>query len=113
MKEVTVDLKWWVFDQNNSGGYFIQNEDVDHYVAIQALDALHAMQRADNIFEDNSEYCECCGQRWYYWVEDGEGTIVPEIYGTPYTETKSSYYVQNMILHYADGTKEKYTFKDK
>ncbi len=112
MKEVNVDLKWWVFDQNNSGGYFIQNEDVDHYVAIQALDAKHAMQRAEDIFEDYSESCECCGSRWYSWVDDSDGTDIPEVYGTPYTATKKSYYRENMILHYIDGTKEKYVFAD-
>lgn len=112
MKEVNVGLKWWVFDQNNSGGYFIQNEDVDHYVAIQALNAKHAMQRAEDILENYSESCECCGSRWYYWIDDSDGTTIPEIYGTPYTETKKSYYRENMIVHYIDGTKEKYVFAD-
>lgn len=112
MKEVNVSLKWWVFDQNNSGGYFIQNEDVDHYVAVQAVEVQHAKQRAYEIFEDYSDYCECCGERWCVWMDEDDGYPVPHIYEKPYTETKKSYYRENMILHYIDGTKEKYVFAD-
>lgn len=107
-----VKLKWWVFDQNNSGGYFIKNDDVDHYVAIQAVDANHARNRAYDIFEDYSEYCECCGERWSFWVDDEDGKDVPMIYETPYDQCKKSYYRENIILHYCDGRKEKYTFQE-
>lgn len=112
MKEVKVDLKWWTFDQNNSGGYFIQNEDVDHYVAIQAINVEHAKQRAYDLFAEYSEYCSCCGERWHVWVDEQDGHDVPCIYDEPYTELKKSSYRHNMIMHYVDGSKEKYTFKD-
>lgn len=111
MKEVKVELKWWVFDQNNSGGYFIQNDDVDHYVAIQAINVQHAKQRAEDIFDDYSEFCHCCGERWYLWgVDEEDGKAVPHVYDTPYTEVEPRRYRQNIILHYVDGTKEKYVF---
>lgn len=112
MKDVELKLKWWVFDQNNSGGYFIQNDDVDHYVAIQAIDAKHARQRAQDVFEDYSEYCDCCGERWYYWVDEDDGKEVPKIYGEPYTDCKASSYREFMVLHYVDGTREKYKFQE-
>lgn len=114
MRDVKVSFKWWVFDQNNSGGYFIQNDDVTHYVAIQAVDVKHAQARAEDIFCGYSEYCDCCGERWSLdYADEEDGTEVPEVYGTPYTEFVKSHYRQEIILHYVDGSKEKYKFKDK
>lgn len=110
MRNVEVKAKWWVFSQNNSGGYFIQNDDVDHYVAIQALNVEHALSRAERIFACYSEYCGCCGERWDYWAEEDEGTEIPEIYGEIYTEKKPSSYREYIVLHYMDDAKEKYKF---
>jgi hypothetical protein len=103
MKGAEVALKWW-------GGYFIENEDVYHHVAIQAVDVNHAIARAGEIFEDHSEYCDCCGERWSLWVEEEDGTKLPEIYGTVYTECQPSSYGEYIVLHYVDGTKETYKF---
>ena len=52
------------FCQNNSGGYFIQNEDVDEYVIIEGNNLEEILDKANVIFEDYREYCDCCGERW-------------------------------------------------
>lgn len=60
---------WYKFDQNNSGGSFRMNEDVAHYVFIQAYSAKEANHLAENIgiyFDGCREGrdCDCCGDRW-------------------------------------------------
>lgn len=84
------NLKWYHFDQNNSGGSFDIDACVDKSVYIQAYDA----ESANNIAESVGIYfdgcdagldCECCGDRWsrLYWDEDGHE--VPTCYGKPVT----------------------------
>jgi len=94
--------------QNNSGGYIIQNDDVDGYVATEAINENDLHNRFVNIVEDNSEWCECCGPRWQdISSEDWNG---------------KSYSLENFktvddgnhdcILHMLDGTKKKVKFID-
>ena len=56
--------KFYTISQNNSGGYFIQNDYVDYYVSVQANSAYEAEKLLENIVEDHSDYCDCCGTRW-------------------------------------------------
>jgi len=63
-------LGWYRFDQNNSGGFFHMDEDVAHYVFIEAYSTKEANQIAKNIgiyFDGCREGmdCDCCGDRWY------------------------------------------------
>lgn len=41
--QVYGDLKWFNFNQNNSGGYYIENDEVGSDVYIQAVDAKTAI----------------------------------------------------------------------
>ena len=41
--------KFYLFHQNNSGGYFIQNDSVDIYVMIQAESAEDANNKAEDL----------------------------------------------------------------
>jgi hypothetical protein len=89
-------LKWFTFNQNNSGGWFDVDDDVDITVIIQASDADEANHLAQKIgiyFNGVSDRrdCRCCGSRWSACY--GEGTDLPEIYGVPqsyYTDAKLS-----------------------
>lgn len=83
-------LKWFTFHQNNSGGRFRVDADVDAYVIIQAHNADEANELAQRIgiyFNGVAEGydCECCGDRWYRLYSDDQGTDEPEIYGNPVT----------------------------
>lgn len=76
-------LKWFMYNQNNSGGWF--DEEVGHYVLVQAHDPDEADSIAENygIYFDGIEAgydCECCGDRWSRAWNDGEDE--PRIYGT-------------------------------
>jgi hypothetical protein len=107
---IEVDLKWFNFSQNNSGGYFITNDVVACEVLIQARNAAEAIERAERIFEGHSEYCDCCGERWSFWVDDKDGTDAPEIAGTAIHEVRSGMFRNEARLHHFDGRIESVSF---
>ena len=72
------------FNQNNSGGWYHNNEDLCHHVIIEAENAAEANELAESIgiyfngVEDDLD-CSCCGDRWCpVW---GQGDDEPLIYG--------------------------------
>ena len=105
-----ITLKWFHFDQNNSGGYFIVNDTVAEDVYIQAENAEQATVRAEAILEPYSEYCHCCGERWSYYIGDDDGYDVPTKYATPITNVRASTYHKQARLHHDDGTVETYFY---
>ena len=108
---IAESMKWFEFSQNNSGGYFIDNDDVCETVFIQARSAYEALNMAKFLFEPYSEYCGCCGERWSYYVDDSDGTDVPMIYGVSIYEAAEGLFRKKCILHYADGRVERVKFK--
>ena len=96
-------MKWYTIDQNNSGGYFIQNDDVSQYVSVQAESEELALERLYEITEDYSEYCDCCGERWsFYGIEVGDS---PTYYEESLFSSKPSPYRKEFVMHYAHGAK--------
>lgn len=76
-------LKWFSFRQNNSGGSFEVNENLDILVIIQARTPSEANNLAEKIgiYFDGcaSGYdCGCCGDRWTPRWDFDEGTDFPE-----------------------------------
>jgi hypothetical protein len=69
---------FYTFGQNNSGGKFHIDEQVAHYVIIEANSAKEANQIAESmsIYFDgvqDGRDCDCCGDRWYpQWDERGD-----------------------------------------
>jgi hypothetical protein len=96
-------LRWFTFNQNNSGGFFVRDENVCETVCIQASCAAEAVLRAA-VFCDNSDSCPCCGDRWSFWVEDSDGEEVPSVYGEPIAKLDPTYCRKSAKLHYSDGT---------
>lgn len=96
-------LFWFAFHQNNSGGYYEEDEDVCELVYIQAHTAEEAIEKAKR-FCNNDNSCGCCGDRWSFWIDDGDGTDVPMLYGEPLETYKSSYFLKKAKLHKFDGT---------
>ncbi|CQR26013.1 hypothetical protein BN1356_02358 [Streptococcus varani] len=61
------EFSYLVFRQNNSGGYWIENEDISSEVVIQACQLSDAVAKLEEILAIDSEYksyCSCCGPRW-------------------------------------------------
>lgn len=83
---MTVETKFFTFDQNNSGGSFDHDEasGIGYRVCVEAVDAAHAISRAQVIgvyFNgcDDGRDCPCCGDRWSDYVDGG--TDEPTAYG--------------------------------
>lgn len=104
--------KFVTYHQNNSGGYFCQNEDVDMYVIIEGYDLWQIQSKAREIFESYREYCECCGERWDDNCKyEDDMTDEPMIYNkSVYSYT--SWFCGNAIIYYLDGTKEVVAIKE-
>lgn len=69
-------MKFYQFNQNNSGGSFDVDNKVCHRLFIQADNVDEAAEIAESIgvyFNgvDEGMDCECCGDRWYRpWSDD-------------------------------------------
>ena len=63
------DLKWFMFDQNNSGGSFDVDDKVCHRLFIEAESFSDAVEKAEELGcywdgVDKGIDCSCCGDRW-------------------------------------------------
>lgn len=110
--------KFYTLNQNNSGGYFIvdDNAGVARFLIIEAKDAAQALRVMEGISYDCAnffEFCNCCGERWSSWIQNDDGVEKPEIYGEPaqeYMNTSGRSYLgeeNSAFIHYLDGRKEK------
>ena len=68
-----IETKYYTFNQNNSGGYFIINDYVAECLIIEAQNVDEAISKMQDITEDYSEYCDCCGERWGEYICESEG----------------------------------------
>lgn len=65
---------WYEFTQNDSGGYFVQDDKVCHRLFIEANSFNEAMEKAEELgcyFNgvDDGIDCPCCGDRWDFGEE--------------------------------------------
>ena len=105
---------FYCFNQNNSGGSFYIDDDVAHYVIIEAESADAANDRAESIgiyFNgcNDERDCPCCGDRWYAVWSDDEGNEAPSIYGRPIAEAEDMFTPEGepyAHVYYADGRQE-------
>ncbi len=86
-------------DQNNSGGYFIENDEVREFIFVESDSYDDAKQKLRVITEEHSEYCE----RWYMgFLEESE---IPIISGTNLLELDESNKGKfSYIIYFKDGT---------
>jgi hypothetical protein len=103
-------MKWYTFSQNNSGGYFVDDDNVCEIVSIQARNAESAVRFARHIM-DNSDSCPCCGDRWSFYMDESDGYDVPTVYGRPLVGYRDFAFRRKVILHYASGDRQTIEFK--
>lgn len=107
---------FYMFRQNNSGGFFDINPDEGRSVImiVEADNADEANERAEEIgiyFDPHYQRdCQCCGTRWTEAWDD-EGTEAPSYYGEPIGEARhtGSGWAGNRpegFIHYKDGRQE-------
>ena len=108
-------MKFYTFDQNNSGGSFIHDPDlgIGYVVVIEAESQDKAIEKAESIglyFNGVVEGydCPCCGDRWYLpWTDNAKE--LPEHCGVILEAAEDgdeldSEWGINSYIHYADGT---------
>lgn len=103
---------FYVYRQNNSGGFFEINDDVTQFVIIEADSDTDANSRAEKIgiYFDGCHKdtdCPCCGDRWdAAWRDDGESE--PLIDGEPIATYRPWNYTPGApfaYVYYKDGSK--------
>jgi hypothetical protein len=109
--ERTLDTIIGIDRQNNSGGYFIENEEVHCYVAVEEIDKARAINKFYEIVRPYSSFCPCCGERWdglsfNTWPAPKEGITKLNFREPEIGE------VANCILHLLDGTKIRCIYVD-
>lgn len=105
MTDITVQTKFFHFRQNNSGGYFIENDDVAQNLIVEAVNAKDAELKMLDITASHSKYCSCCGKRWSSWIDDEDGTNEPTVFGEKLDESCGS-----TIIYFFDGKREKINY---
>lgn len=104
--EKIVSTQFYIYTQNNSGGYFIQNDDVRAILVVEAQNGKEAAQKAEDICENYMEYCSCCGERWRFY-EDKIGTeSLDELRKKVTTDKWAISFGESAVIYYYDGTKE-------
>lgn len=69
---------FYEFDQNNSGGYFVEDNTLCHRLFIEADSLSEAISKAEDLgcYWDGVASgidCSCCGDRWHEpWGDKGE-----------------------------------------
>ena len=105
-----MSTKFYIFDQNNSGGYW--DKVLGYVVIIEAETPEKANEKAEEIgiyFDgvETGEDCPCCGDRWCR-VEDDYDTVKPENLKEEFEEIKA--YQKNWglssTIYYAYGRVE-------
>lgn len=115
MKRV-IETKFWTFSQNNSGGYFVEDDanGVCEYVIIEDKTADDAWRKLQEIGEKVNgfwNYCPCCGERWSSWCDDGQD--VPMIYGQPLDKLHAGVFRNRAFVHYYHGAIQEFKLKSK
>lgn len=108
-----MDMAFFDYRQNNSGGGFEIDEDkgISIHVIIEAESAEEADGKAEAIglYFDGLGDCPCCGDRWSSaW---GPGDKVPSVYGDPVSDYvfEVDYGIKwnksgpEAFVHFADG----------
>ncbi len=109
--EHLVNTKFYHFRQNNTGVFFETSEKdgISESVIIEALNANHANDRAEEI----GLYFDCCKDECYEddrWIRthEIEGYYVPCINGKQLENIKKSDYINSCFIHYLDSNFKKF-----
>lgn len=94
--------KFFTFSQNNSGGYYVQDDTVDHLVVVEADNADDADSRASKKGVFSYHYCDCCGPRFCGQYDKARG--FRSVKAAVASHWKQS---PGVVVHYKDGRVEK------
>jgi hypothetical protein len=105
-------VKFFTYQQNNSGGTFVVDANVAHTVFVQAPNAekANALAATVGVYFDGCDVgigCECCGDRWSR-ADDEDGHDVPTIHGEDVRTAGApsafgGMWRDQVRIHFADG----------
>jgi len=131
---VTNTYGWYEYRQNNSGGSFVENDSVAHYVLVQATSTADADNKAESvgIYFDGCHKgydCTCCGDRWYSadrpldkfrvytWGKGRYDTDYDKVEDYAQALTDDDSFAKEgksvVVVYFADGTKQVFKKKGK
>lgn len=108
-------VKFYWFDQNNSGGYWVKDENFGENVLIEARSTGEANEilfhKLGALYHGS---CECCGERWsHLWEEYDDYRTFPTADAAkakaapqPDAERSWSRKGDELVIHYLDGRVE-------
>ena len=102
-------MTFYVYRQNNSGGYFIEDENVSSNVIIEAENEAQADIKFDEIIDKKSKYtnhCPCCGERWN-GVDETYENVEVDITVAKQLKKHRDFDYDEAVLYMTDGTKKK------
>lgn len=81
MPKIEIETKYYKYYQNNSGGHYELNDKdgIGHYLIIEARNYEEANNRFNEIVENYSSYCSCCGDRWWDFDDDNDSDIYQDL----------------------------------
>lgn len=102
--------------QNNSGGYFINDEDngVCEYLIIEAdnyNEFKNKLNEIANKVDGFYDYCDCCGKRWDIDEDCIDFNNELLIYDESVYTINKQYFREKCFIHYKNGNIEKVNFK--
>lgn len=92
---------FYVYRQNNSGGYLIENDYVKSYIIVEANSKRDAQSKMEEIIVGHNDFCTCCGERWS--PENPKEINSMEEFTT--VMWKRNFSENKYIIYHADGTK--------
>lgn len=105
-------MKFYLFDQNNSGGHMVIEEDrgIGSAVVIEAENEKAAEDRAETVgvyFDGVSadRDCPCCGDRWYRHPEEYDTYV--DLLRSLEEHYKWMFNYGPMFVHLSNGTIDK------
>ena len=108
MPKREIETKYYLYSQNNSGGYYEEDEKcgIGQTIAVEAVNDEDARIKINNIVEDFSSYCNCCGERWDTYSSDQTAENLDGC--IEFANRRKFYKEEVMYVHNMNGTIDKY-----
>ena len=116
-----METKFFTYVQNNSGGYYVENDEtgVCPAIIIEAEDVWESWDKLKEIGDRTVgfwSFCPCCGKRWEeISIIDDDGTEEPELFGHKIADTVDNWSVslKRAFVHYKNGDVVEFKLKSK
>jgi hypothetical protein len=106
-------VKFYLYDQNNSGGSFVYDDNFGENVLIEARSSGEANQKMQDMGCWEHGSCSCCGDRWSSIYDGDEYNVfatAEEVIARSAPDPDAKYSFEQrgrqLVIHYLDGRVE-------